>query len=249
LAGVLLMACAGVARSIPSAARPLPVQGETLHDPAAEWAATNEQPPVRSTTRLRRIPQVEWVEEEAELPEFSADDQDRIAFVQPYVRDAARAHEVPPDLVNGIIWVESRFQVRALGRKGPRGLMQLMPATAREVGDAIGKRCEPYDPEFNIHAGTYYFARMVERFQGNLRLALAAYNIGPGVVGTWLQNGAPLPGHSRVYIDNVLAAARAFRARERSPIGPAREQQVEKPFVATVGRDPGQRGEERARGL
>jgi len=126
---------------------------------------------------------------------------------------ASRANAVAPDLVNGIIWAESRFQVHARSPKGACGLMQLMPRTGREVARAIGMSYHPYDPQFNIHAGTYYFSRMVDRFDGDLTLALAAYNIGPGRVDTWLRASQPLPGHSRAYVGNVLSAARAFRLR------------------------------------
>jgi soluble lytic murein transglycosylase-like protein len=132
--------------------------------------------------------------------------------VQSIVRAAAREHGLPPDIVNGIIWVESRFDARARGRKGPRGLMQLMPRTGRELARQLGRDYEPFDPEFNIHAGSYYFARMVRRYDGNVRLALAAYNIGPAVVDRWLRDAEPLPGHSRAYVDGVITAARTFRS-------------------------------------
>jgi soluble lytic murein transglycosylase len=134
--------------------------------------------------------------------------------VQPIVRSASRTHAVAPDLVNGIIWVESRFHVNARSNKGACGLMQLMPRTGRQVARAIGLPYHPYDPQFNIHAGTYYFSRLVDRFAGNLTLALAAYNTGPGRVDGWLRDQRALPGYSRVYVDNVFGAARAFRLRE-----------------------------------
>jgi soluble lytic murein transglycosylase-like protein len=148
------------------------------------------------------------------LRAFTDHELSRIRRVQGHVRAASLEHLVPPDIVNGVIWVESRFQTRALGRKGPRGLMQLMPRTAREVAEQLQLRYAPFDPEFNIQVGTYYLARMVERFDGNLALALAAYNIGPAHVDQWVRYGEPLPDVSRRYIDNVFIAARAFRERE-----------------------------------
>jgi soluble lytic murein transglycosylase len=90
--------------------------------------------------------------------------------------------------------------------------MQLMPRTGRELARQLGRDYEPFDPEFNIHAGSYYFARMVRRYDGNVRLALAAYNIGPAVVDRWLRDAEPLPGHSRAYVDGVITAARTFRS-------------------------------------
>ena len=127
---------------------------------------------------------------------------------------AAQSHELPPYLVNAIIWVESRFQAKARSSVGCLGLMQLMPGTGREVARELGLRYQPADPQFNIHAGTYYFARLVDRYS-SLRLALAAYNIGPAVVDGWQRERAPLPERSQAYVDNVLTAARAFRTLNR----------------------------------
>jgi soluble lytic murein transglycosylase-like protein len=167
--------------------------------------------PGRSDQLVRR-PAYRPSEPPPMLGAFSSQDLSRIDRVQSIVRAAAREHGLPPDIVNGIIWVESRFDARARGRKGPRGLMQLMPRTGRELARQLGRDYEPFDPEFNIHAGSYYFARMVRRYDGNVRLALAAYNIGPAVVDRWLRDAEPLPGHSRAYVDGVITAARTFRS-------------------------------------
>jgi soluble lytic murein transglycosylase-like protein len=147
-----------------------------------------------------------------DLGPFSEGQIARIARVQPVVRAAARAHDVPADLVNGIIWVESQFQVQARSRAGAHGLMQLMPGTGREVARMLGLSYHPFDPEFNIHAGTFYFSHLLRRFDWNLRFALAAYNCGPAVVDTWVRYSEPMPPQSRLYVDHVLVAARAFRA-------------------------------------
>jgi soluble lytic murein transglycosylase-like protein len=154
-----------------------------------------------------------------ELRPFTSGELERIERVQLIVHDAARAHDVPVDLVNGIIWVESRFQVQARSEAHACGLMQLLPSTGREVARAIGIDYSPYDPDFNIRAGTYYFAQLVQRFDGNVSLALAAYNIGPGTVEGWLRASAPVPWRSQAYVDNVFIAARAFRAYEAATYG------------------------------
>lgn len=211
--GALLLSCAG--RAEVQRAR-VDVAGD-VHDAAQEWNADNraafETEPFR--LRPRRRAQESYADAWPSSRSLAATATllARSRRVQPIVHDAARAHAVPPDMVNGIIWVESRFQPQARSSKGACGLMQLMPRTGQEVARALGLRYQPYDPQFNIHAGTYYFARMVERFGGNLMLALAAYNTGPGRVEVWMRMSQPLPSYSRAYAHNVFAAARAFRSR------------------------------------
>jgi soluble lytic murein transglycosylase-like protein len=186
---------------------------DPIHDPLGELAlrpsgSGRRAEPVRRPTYMPSEPP-------PMLRPFSDGELHRIDRVQPIVHAAAREHGLPPDIVNGIIWVESRFVPTALGQKGPRGLMQIMPRTGRELARQLGRSYAPYDPDFNIHAGSLYFARMVHRFDGNLRLALAAYNIGPAVVDRWMRDAEPLPGHSNAYVDNVFTAARTFRDRPR----------------------------------
>jgi soluble lytic murein transglycosylase len=147
------------------------------------------------------------------LRPWTREELERIYDVQSSVREASRANRIPVDLINGIIWVESKFNARARGRKGPRGLMQIMPRTGRWLARELGRAYRPYDHRFNIHAGTYYFARMLKRFQGNVALALAAYNAGPGTVEEWLQKKRDLPDETRSYVNKVLSAADAFRIR------------------------------------
>lgn len=146
-------------------------------------------------------------------PTFSAAERARIQRLQPLVRRIARRHRVPWPLVDGVIWVESRFQVRARGRRGPRGLMQLMPRTARAIARDLGRRYRPLSADFNVDAGTFYLRRMLQRFDGDRTLALCAYQRGPGAVRRMLQRGAPLPARSERYVGRVLAAAAVFRAR------------------------------------
>jgi soluble lytic murein transglycosylase-like protein len=190
--------------------------GDALYDSASEWADANRLPPLPARRRApRRLVRLEYAfEPEYEMHVLNASVLARSRSVQPIVWSASRKHAVAADLVNGIIWTESRFQVYARSSKGACGLMQLMPRTGREVARAIGMSYDPWDPEFNIHAGTYYFARMVDRFAGDLTLALAAYNIGPARVDGWVRLSQPLPGRSRAYVYNVFNAARAFRQHE-----------------------------------
>ncbi len=145
-------------------------------------------------------------------PLWSAADEPRILAVQPIVAAAAAEYGVDPHLVNGVIWVESKFRPRAKNRSGARGLMQLMPRTAKALAPKVGRRAQPYDPEFNVHAGTYYLSRLLSRFDGDETLALASYVRGPARVRTWVDSGEPLSSTAQGFVDKVQRARRVFAA-------------------------------------
>lgn len=119
---------------------------------------------------------------------------EKVMAVADIVRDAARRYGLSEDLVFGMIWVESRFNPKAVSPVGARGLMQLMPRTAQYLAERIEwpGPVDAFDPHFNIEAGTYYIARLIDSFEGDVVLALAAYNAGPGAVRRWLgEDGLP----------------------------------------------------------
>lgn len=136
---------------------------------------------------------------------FSPAERARIAQAQPYVQEAARRYGVDPDLINGLIWVESKFEPKARGPGGAAGLMQLMPSTAKALAKQIGEPARPYNPEFNVRAGSYYISQMLKKF-GSEKLAIAAYQAGPGSVRKWQKAGKKLPSSSEKYVSTVLAA-------------------------------------------
>jgi soluble lytic murein transglycosylase-like protein len=115
----------------------------------------------------------------------------------PIISEAAYRYQVDPALIKAIIMVESSNNPRAVSSKGAKGLMQLMPATA----DALGVG-DVFDPEENIDAGVRYFSQLLNRFQGNVRLALAAYNAGSENVRRY--GGMPPFSETRHHVKKVL---------------------------------------------
>ena len=156
--------------------------------------------------------------EVAEAEPFEPEQRKRITLVEPWVQQASREYGLPASLVHGVIWVESRHQPRAKSSAGARGLMQLMPATANAMARELGHaRARVYDPEFNITAGTLYLAKLLDKYNGDQTLALAAYNAGSGNVDKWMREDGELPPVSVRYVELVTDARRRFEARERGP--------------------------------
>ncbi|MCA9684357.1 MAG: lytic transglycosylase domain-containing protein [Myxococcales bacterium] len=124
-----------------------------------------------------------------------------------------------PNLINGMIWVESKFDRKARGPAGAQGLMQLMPNTASAMAKQLGRKRNSYDPDFNIHAGTLLLARLISRFDGDLDLAIAGYNRGSGVVAGWVRDGEPMPERTRNYVDRVLRAKTWFEHLPDTAVG------------------------------
>jgi soluble lytic murein transglycosylase len=131
---------------------------------------------------------------------------------EPLIRDYSTRQALRPDLVRAVIQVESGFNPRARSRVGAMGLMQLMPATARELG--VG---DPYDPEDNIRGGTMYLRQLIDRYEGNEELALAAYNAGSGAVDRY---GRVVPPYreTRDYVKKVGRATRVVNASVKNRI-------------------------------
>jgi soluble lytic murein transglycosylase len=147
-------------------------------------------------------------------------------------RYATEHGPLEPALMLAIIRQESGFDEKAQSRAGARGLMQLMPATARQVSKSVNQRYSQNrltaDPYFNISLGRAYLSGLIDRFGGNYVLAIAAYNAGPGNVDRWLrERGDPrdggidvidwierIPfGETRNYVQRVLEGLVVYRAR------------------------------------
>jgi len=111
------------------------------------------------------------------------------------IENASKIYEVDPDLIRSIIKAESDFDANATSSKGAMGLMQLMPETAKDLGV---KDC--YNPVENVMAGTRYLKSLLDRYEGNVELTLAAYNWGMGNVE---RHPEKLPKETREYIARV----------------------------------------------
>ncbi|BBO71963.1 hypothetical protein DSCA_58930 [Desulfosarcina alkanivorans] len=122
---------------------------------------------------------------------------DSRALIADSIKDAARKYNLPAKLIESVIQAESSFRVDAVSPAGAQGLMQLMPGTAKELGVD-----DPFDVRQNIDGGAGYLRRMMDRFGGDVKLALAAYNAGPGTVEKY--NGNVPYRETQNYIERVL---------------------------------------------
>ncbi len=115
----------------------------------------------------------------------------------PLIDKYAKAQGLSPELVSAVMRVESCYDKHAVSRAGARGLMQLMPGTARQLGVK-----DSFDPEQNIEGGVRHLAAMLTRFRNNLALGLAAYNAGPEAVAAY--NNIPPYPETRSYVSRIL---------------------------------------------
>ena len=183
----------------------------TAPDPKPLAEPEPEPVPAPKPTPLVEIDPAAMVPVELEPPApapapFDDAQLERILAVAQIVAAASSEHGVDPALVNGLIWVESKFEARARGPAGAQGLMQLMPKTAGAMAKLLDRKRASFDPDFNIHAGTLLLKRLLDRFDGDVSLALAAYNRGSGIVAGWVAAGEPLPERTQGFVDRVLEA-------------------------------------------
>jgi len=112
------------------------------------------------------------------------------------IESAAKYYQVDANLVRAIIHAESHFRVNAISKQGAQGLMQLMPATAKELGVN-----NPFTAKENIQGGVKHLAKLLKKYHGNVRMVSAAYNAGEGSVRKY--RGIPPFPETKVYVERV----------------------------------------------
>jgi len=127
------------------------------------------------------------------------------AQIDALVQQNATTWQVDPALVKAVIANESGFNANATSKVGAQGLMQLMPDTAASLGVH-----NAYDPAQNVAGGTRYLRGLLDRFNGDEKLAIAAYNAGPGAVEKY--GGVPPYAETQNYVQNVLSSYDRYRA-------------------------------------
>jgi len=139
---------------------------------------------------------------------------DEIATLANTLVSEARRHRLDPKLVLAVVHVESRYDTYAVSDKNAMGLMQILPSTGEWLAPQVGVQWHGpqtlFDPVANVQLGVAYLRQLVDRYDGNLSAALAAYNWGPGHIDGRLRAGTPLPVD---YKDLVL---RAFDRKSRA---------------------------------
>ena len=160
---------------------------------------SNTQPDEKFTLYLREGPKAPPPAPASALPGSS--------WINGYVDRFSRANDLPPALVHAIIKAESNGQRKAVSRKGAKGVMQLMPFTAKRLRVA-----DPFDPIENIEGGVKYIKELLVTFQGDLTNTVAAYNAGPAAVRKY--GGVPPYQETRLYVRRVLGLYRQYSAVE-----------------------------------
>jgi soluble lytic murein transglycosylase-like protein len=140
------------------------------------------------------------------LSSRETDAQGAIDDLRRQISRIAEEYNIDEELVRAVIQVESGWKADAVSSKGARGLMQLMPRTAAMLGVE-----DSFDPVQNVEGGVKYLAQLTDKYEGDVEMALAAYNAGPSRVDA--SGGSPYPGTSR-YVQNVMALYHRYREEE-----------------------------------
>lgn len=193
-----LLALSGCAREAVPSALYVPV-------PTAPWEVSSQRPPSEAVPPQRSASGTLDAPAPRRVPDWAGDAA--LPYVEP-VHQAASSYNLPPKLLWAVIKTESNFRRTAVSRVGARGLMQLMPKTAR----ALGVR-DSFNAHQNIHGGALFLRRLADRFDGDLELMLAAYNAGPGAVKRY--GGVPPYRQTRAYVRKVLALYRSDSTTSR----------------------------------
>jgi soluble lytic murein transglycosylase-like protein len=182
--------CSFVLVSTPAAA-----QIYSWRDAGGNLVLSNKKPVQASELRSYAVPHAEAVRATRNVV------ADRSRLYDDVIFEHSQLHGVRTDLIRAVVQVESAFNPLARSPKGAMGLMQLMPATARQYGVS-----NPFNPVENIRAGVAYLKELLTRYQNNEELALAAYNAGPGAVDKYRQSVPPYR-ETRNYVTQISKMA------------------------------------------
>jgi soluble lytic murein transglycosylase len=133
------------------------------------------------------------------------------------IRQVSEENSLEPAFVAGVIYTESRFRPDAESHRGAYGPMQLLPESARFIQRKSGIEGDYHDPEANIRLGTWFLGYLEDRYQGDERLMLAAYNSGEGTVDAWVSEegfhiAKDIPyKETREYVNNALEARHTYQ--------------------------------------
>ena len=132
------------------------------------------------------------------------------------IREVSAEHDLEPTFVAAVVYTESRFRPDARSHRGAYGLMQLLPQTAKFIQERSGIEGDWRDPETNLRIGVWYLSYLEDRYMGDERLMLAAYNSGESQVDAWVSDGGFDVGEdipfreTREYVENVLEARQTY---------------------------------------
>jgi peptidoglycan lytic transglycosylase len=133
------------------------------------------------------------------------------------IRQASEENDLDPSFVAGVIYTESRFRPDAKSHRGAYGLMQLLPESARFIQRKSSIKGDYRDPEINVRLGTWFLGYLNDRYKGDERLMLAAYNSGEGNVDVWVSEedfdiAKDIPfKETRKYVDRALEAQETYQ--------------------------------------
>jgi len=145
---------------------------------------------------LAEIPREAWLVPELAVADLATHSHQVPATYEGKVTELAARFDLSPALIEALVWQESRWRDSARSPAGARGLAQLMPDTARYLG------VNPDDPQANLEGGARYLREQLDRFDGDLEKALAAYNAGPGRVVR--SGGVPRIRETQVYVASIM---------------------------------------------
>jgi Transglycosylase SLT domain/Domain of unknown function (DUF4124) len=199
---LLILGSCVVASCCVCIARPAQAQIYSWHDASGRLVLSDR--PLGTVERIYSVPRTTSVLATQPVSEGREQLYDELII------EHARLNDVRTDLVRAVVQVESGFNPYARSPKGALGLMQLMPATAQQFGVM-----NPFDPRENVRAGVAYLRQLLDRYQDDERLALAAYNAGPGAVD---KHGQTVPPYreTRNYVARIGKMTSAVTLRKKT---------------------------------